>query len=106
MGLLLDYQTNQMEADPTAEESEGGDRVILRIVMRMWNLMIFMLVGFSVKFMAEHNHPLSAITSKWRMHRTHSTVHRSYVIQRLVRNLNSEGIRPSNIVRVCNTAGC
>lgn len=47
MGLLLDYQTNQMEADPTAEESEGGDRVILRIVMRMWNLMIFMLVGFS-----------------------------------------------------------
>lgn len=58
-----------------------------------------------VKFIIEHNHPLSTIPSKSRMHQSHPTAHRSNVVCRLVRSLNSEGIGPSNIARICNAAG-
>lgn len=55
------------------------------------------------KFIAEHNLPLSTTPSKSRLHRSHSTGHRMNTARRLVCSLNSEGIGPPNIVRVCNT---
>lgn len=58
-----------------------------------------------VKFIAKHNHPLSATPAKSRLHRSHSTVHQSKAIRRMACSLNSEGIEPSNIARVCNAIG-
>lgn len=58
-----------------------------------------------VKLVAEHNHLLLATPSKSRMHRSHATAHRSNAVCRLVTRLNTDGIGPSNIVRVCNAAG-
>lgn len=60
-----------------------------------------------VKFIVEHNHPLSKTPSKSRMHRLHSSAHRTHDVRSLIRSLNSEGIDPSNIARVCNaSSGC
>lgn len=57
------------------------------------------------KFIAEHNHPFSTTPSKSRLHRSHSTGHRKNAVHRLVCSLNSKGIDPSNIARVCNVVG-
>lgn len=52
----------------------------------------------------EHNHSLSTTPSKSRLHRSHSALYRSDIVRQLVCSLNSEGIGPSNIARVCNAA--
>lgn len=51
-----------------------------------------MLECVVVKFIAEHNHLLSATPSKSKMHLSHSTAHRYNFVHRLVQSLNSEGI--------------
>lgn len=52
-----------------------------------------------VKFIAEHNHPLSTMLSKSRLHRPPSTIDRTNAVHRLVCSLNNERIGPSNIAR-------
>lgn len=72
-----------------------------RIEIRLNNLSKWVIV----KYITEHNHPLPTTPSKSRMHRSHATTCQTDVVRQLVQSLNSEGIRPSNIARVCNAAG-
>lgn len=57
-----------------------------------------------VKFIIEHNYQLSVTSSKSRMHHSHSTIHKRNVVLQPFHSLNSEGIGPFNIARLCNTA--
>lgn len=45
-----------------------------------------------VKYIAEHNHPLSTTPSKSKMHRSHATAYRTNVVRSFVQSLNSEGV--------------
>lgn len=58
-----------------------------RIEIRLNNLSKWVIV----KYITEHNHPLP-------------TTCQTDVVRQLVQSLNSEGIGPSNIARVCNAA--
>ncbi|KAK3011763.1 hypothetical protein RJ639_012429, partial [Escallonia herrerae] len=54
------------------------------------------------KFQDVHNHPLTTTPSKVIKHRSHSKCHRTNVCKSLVADLNNEGLRPSQIIRVLN----
>ncbi|KAK3005609.1 hypothetical protein RJ639_016980 [Escallonia herrerae] len=49
-----------------------------------------------------HNHPLTTTPSKVIKHCSHSKYHRTNVCKSLVADLNNEGLKPSQIIRVVN----